>query len=122
MTAVASSRKAALLVALIAAIAVRSIYAMPVAVTAHLKAVECCSRHCDGGRHGHQADRCCGVASTATDSATVGSGMPIQPTMAVSTAPDGDLAIPSTGSTRVNVVASEASKGRVFVRLRSLRL
>jgi len=61
--------KVLLLSVLAAAMAVRATYAASTATIAHVKAVDCCARHCDHRTHPVRPDDCCQVLSQATDAA-----------------------------------------------------
>ena len=85
-------RKALVVAVLTIAMTVRAAYAAPAAAIAHLKAADCCARHCNHGTHPTRPDDCCRVLSQATDAALLtatpsahhpGIGLPVslQPTV-----------------------------------------
>lgn len=62
-------RKALVIAVLTVAMAMRAAYAAPAAAIAHIKAADCCARHCNHGTHPIRPDDCCRVLSQATDAA-----------------------------------------------------
>jgi hypothetical protein len=117
------SRRTVATLALIVAVALRSLYAAPAAAAAHWSAVACCAQHCHHGQHGRQPDRCCQVASSATDAATLTQGISIDPP----TTP-GCVAVlvPAASCERRDVrpvrLVPAAGRQRLFITTRSLRL
>ena len=61
--------KVLLLAVLTAAMAVGATYAASTATIAHVKAADCCARHCDHRGHPARPDDCCQVLTQATDAA-----------------------------------------------------
>jgi len=69
--------KIALVAVLAVTMTVRAAYAAPTAALAHVKASDCCARHCDHRNHPGRPDDCCQVLSQATDAAL----LPITPSV-----------------------------------------
>lgn len=115
-------RKALSVVALIVTLGVRSVYAVPSAAAAHLKAVECCAKHCPHGPHGLPADRCCHVTPSATDAATLTATASLQPAVLATDLPPAAVAMRGAWRVRPAPMAWDAGRHRLFITLRSLRL
>jgi len=118
------SGKALSVAVLTVTMAVRAAYAAPTATVAHVKAADCCARHCDHRPHPARPDDCCRVLTQATDAALltitpsvphpgVGLLVPLQQTLGVELVPS---------SVREHALGLPRTGPPLFLAIRSLRL
>ncbi len=118
------SGKALSVAVLTVTMAVRAAYAAPTAAVAHVKAADCCARHCDHRAHPARPDDCCQVLTQATDAAL----LTVTPSVHQ---PGVNLLIPLHQTLRGDFVSSSVREHELdlprtgpplFLAIRSLRL
>ena len=119
-------RSAFLQLALLIAVAVRTVYAAPAGSMAQLRAACCCATHCSHCTHrpgALRSDQCCGVASGADDAAVLASPLALHPPLAVhSLAPSAWATYHGSLASLATAVEFGIHGPPLFLKIRSLRL
>ena len=118
------SGKGLSVVVLTVSMAVRAAYAAPTATVAHVKAADCCARHCDHRGHPARPDDCCQVLTQATDAALLGATPSahhpeLNLPLALQQAPGKEAAL---SFVREHALDPPRSGAPLFLAIRSLRL